>query len=48
MSHNREFSNPEIASSAFAVLLGSAPRRIRRAYSRQQMRAHARYNGLEP
>lgn len=48
MSRQPEFSSPEIGNSAFVVLLGSAPRRVRRAYSRQQMHAHARYNGPEP
>lgn len=35
-------------TTPFAVLLGSAPRKVRRAYSRRQMHLNARYNGPEP
>lgn len=48
MSDKLPFSSDAITASAFAVLLGSAPRRVRRGYSRKHMRANARYNGPEP
>jgi hypothetical protein len=34
--------------NVFPIALGGAPRMIRRAFSRRQMRLNARYNGPEP
>jgi hypothetical protein len=37
-----------MTATPFAILLGGAPRKVRRAYSRRQMRLNPNYNRPEP